>query len=338
MKKRLWAIALAAALSVTLLAACGGDSVVKCTDEPGSSCVWAGNGVAGLYGDGLPATEARMYWPIDLTFGPDGTAWVLDWNNHLIRKIGADGKFVTIVGEFTGDGPVEGNDFAEPGVDGLLVRLNHPTDIAFGPDGYIYFAAWHNHKIRRIDPATGLVRTVSGRGPGFAGDGSTWDTARYNQPRSIAFGPDGTMYLLDQRNQRVRRIAPDGAMSTVAGTGVPGFGGDGGDPALAQFNFETGPNPMPSGGLAVGPDGNLYISDGLNNRIRRVDFARNVIETIAGTGEKGFLGDGGPALQAQLSAVADMEFGPDGRLYIADSLNNCIRAINLETGMIDMVW
>ncbi|MBM4073837.1 MAG: hypothetical protein FJ271_33705 [Planctomycetes bacterium] len=338
MGKRLWIAALAFSLSVLLLAACGGASATKCSDKPGGSCVWAGNGVAGLNGDGLPAAETRLYWPIDLTFGPDGTAFVLDWNNHLVRKVKQDGTFETVIGEFTGDGPVDGNDFSEPGVDGKLVRLNHPTDIAFGPDGDIYFTAWHNHKIRRLDPSTGLVRTMGGRGPGYEGDGMTWDAVRFNQPKSLAFGPDGSMYVLDQRNQRVRKISPDGAVSTIVGTGVAGFSGDGGAPELAQVNFETGPNPAPSGGLAIGPDGSLYIADGLNYRVRRVDFARNVIETIAGNGENGSAGDGGPALQSQLSTVADLEFGPDGRLYMADTMNHCIRALDLTTGTIAMVW
>lgn len=344
MRKRLWIAVSAFSLFVVLLAACSSEPATKCnhdSDDSGSSCVWAGSGVAGLNRDGLPKEETRLYWPIDLVFGPDGTPFVVDWNNHLIRKAKPDGTFETVVGEYggiLGDGPVEGNDFSEPGVDGKLVRLNHPTDLVFGPDGAIYFAAWHNHKIRRLDPDTGLVRTMGGRGAGYGGDGGSWDTVLFDQPRGLAFGPDGSMYVLDQRNQRIRKISPDGAVSTVSGNGVPGFSGDGGPPELAQLNFETGSNPVPSGAVEIGPDGNLYIADGLNYRIRRVDFARNVIETIAGNGEKGSAGDGGPALQAQLSAVSDLEFGPDGRLYMADTMNHCIRALDLTTGTIAMVW
>jgi sugar lactone lactonase YvrE len=262
----------------------------------------------------------------------------VDWNNNLIRRINPDGILVTEIGFFAGDGPLEGDDFSEPGIDRKLIQLNHPTDITFGPDGNIYLANWHNHKVRRFDPRTGLVRTMGGRGPGFVGDGGTWDDVLFDFPKSLDFGPDGTLYVLDQRNQRVRKITPDGAVSTIVGTGEPGYSGDGGAPELAQLNFDRGGNPAPSGGLAVGPDGNLYIADGLNYRIRRVDFARNVIETIAGNGEKGSAGDGGPALQAQLSTVTDLEFGPDGRLYMADTMNHCIRALDLATGTVAMVW
>ncbi|HEU0074112.1 MAG TPA: hypothetical protein VFS30_08875 [Dehalococcoidia bacterium] len=328
------------ALSVALfVAACGG-SDGACGDDDSVSCVWAGTGAAGFNGDGLPFDESRLYWPLDISFGPDGTAWVLDWNNHLVRQGKPDGTFVSAIGDFLGDGPPDQSDLTAPGAPGNTVRLNHPTDIVMGPDGLLYLDAWHNHKIRTLDVETGLVQVLGGRGAGFAGDGGPVADALFNQPSRIAFAADGALYVLDQRNQRIRRIdaSPDRIITTVAGTGTAGYAGDGGPPDQAQLNFETGANPNPSGGLAIGDDGNIYIADALNFRIRRIDLTANLIETVAGTGAQGFAGDGGPALQAQLGPVNDLEFGPDGRLYLADTENNCVRAIDLSTGIIEMVW
>jgi sugar lactone lactonase YvrE len=304
-----------AGLVAALLLACGGGSG-GCSDQPGAACIWAGTGEAGFNGDGLSGPNTRLYWPVDVAFAPDGTPWVVDWNNHKVREMLADGTMET------------------------AVSLFHPTDVEFGPDGLIYIADWHNYRIGALDPATGVFRVFGGDTPGFAGDGGPLDAAAFNLPGSIVFGADGTLYILDQLNQRIRAVAPgpERTVTTLAGTGAPGFSGDGGPPALAQLSFQPGVNADPSGALTIGPDGALYIADALNYRIRRIDFAAGVIETVAGSGKEGFAGDGGPALQAQLGEINDLEFGPDGRLYLADTGNNCVRAIDLMTGIIDLIW
>ncbi len=331
MIKSVVAIALMAAATLAT-AGCG-----TCEDKSGNACVWAGTGELGFNGDGKSRLETRMYWPVDVEFAPDGTPWVLDWNNHKIRKV-VDDKFVTVVGDFLGDGPPDESDLVAPGAPALEVRLNHPTDIQFQPDGTLLFAAWHNHKLRQLS-ADGKVLVVCGRGGGFAGDGKLASGALFNQPKAIVRTPEGAVYVLDQRNFRVRKIAagPNPIITTVVGTGVAGFGGDDGPPAQAQLKFEAGGTPEPSGALALDAAGNLYISDALNFRIRKVDFAANKITTIAGTGEAGFSGDGAAATAAQINNVRDLELGPDGRLYLADSDNNRIRAIDLTTGIIESV-
>ncbi|MCI0636578.1 MAG: hypothetical protein L0206_22060, partial [Actinobacteria bacterium] len=238
-----------------------------------------------------------------------------------------------------------------PGAPGTEVYLNHPTHLVSLPDGTLLLTAWHNHKLRRYDPVSGLVLVLCGRGAGFAGDGGPEASARFSQPCQTAVGPDGSRYVLDQRNQRVRKIDPGGIITTIIGdlstpnpdpfdTGTPFFGGyagDGGPPAQALINQPSGDNPLPGGSLAFDAQGRLYISDTLNHRIRRVDFALDLIETVAGNGAAGFGGDDGPATAASLNEPRDIAFGPDGRLYVADYSNDRVRAIDPTTGTITTV-
>jgi sugar lactone lactonase YvrE len=243
----------------------------------------------------------------------------------------------TVVGtDHAGDGaPTPGEELTPPGPVGTTVGLNHPTNLAFGPDGLLYFTSWEDHKIRRVDPSTGRVTIYAGSDPGFAGDGDVIANARFNFPRALAFSSSGALFVLDQRNLRVRKIQ-DGQLTTVAGSGSAGFSGDGGDPLLAQLNFDSSANPNPSGGIALAIDG-MYIADSLNHRIRKITFATNTISTIAGTGSGGFSGDGGPATMAKINNVQALAFGPDGRLYLADTGNHRVRVIDLRTGVISTV-
>ncbi len=317
------------------LAGCGSDEPQECSGDPGVACVFAGTGELRLGPDGLAPEETHLYWVADLEFAPDGTPYILDWNNHLVRRV-VDGKVETVIGDFVGDGPPDMGDLMAPGAPGLTVNLNHPTDIQFDAQGRLVLCAWHNHKIRVWDPATGLVTVMAGRGGGFRGDDAPAGAMTlFNQPRAIAYAPDGSLLILDQRNFRIRSIGTDGVVHTIAGTGMAGFSGDDGPALMAQMKFEAGGNPEPSGGLTVDGDGTIYVADGLNHRIRRIS-TDGMITTIAGTGEAGFSGDDGPALMAQLSNPKDIELH-DGSLYVADTDNNRIRAIDLETGVITTV-
>jgi DNA-binding beta-propeller fold protein YncE len=130
-------------------------------------------------------------------------------------------------------------------------------------------------------------------------------------------------------------INTDGIIDSVAGTGKLGFGGDGGMPLMADFHMqESNENPEPGGSITTDLDGRVYLADTYNHRIRRIDLAAGTVTTIAGTGTAGFSGDGGPATAANLNAPRDLEFGPDGRLYIADTDNQRIRVLDLGTGII----
>jgi hypothetical protein len=333
-------IGLNRATSLTLLMLLAA-SVAACDSDPpacrvGTICTWAGNGEPAFSGDGLDRREAMLYLPTDLAFAPDGRGYVLDWQNHRVRRVNLDGRFETVLGNGdVGDGPDVGNERMEPGVAGTDCILNHPTDVAFDASGIAIVAAWHNHKIRRLDPATGMESVVSGAGPGFTGDGMPALGALLNQPKAVVVSTTGAIYVADARNFRVRRIDTDGVISTVVGSGQVGFAGDGGPPAAALLHFQMPiDNPEPGGGLAIDAQDRLYIVDTENHRIRRVDLAADIIETVAGNGTPGFSGDGGPATEASLAWPRDAAIGRDGRLYIADTDNHRVRVVDPATGII----
>jgi sugar lactone lactonase YvrE len=335
--------ALLASLAFVLgfLGACGSEPPTSPPCGSGTICTWAGDGDPAFRGDGLDRRVASLYWPTDLGVAPDGRAYVLDWQNHRVRRVNADGKFETVIGsDEIGDGPDAGDERIAPGVLGTACNLNHPTDVAFAPDGGVILAAWHNHKVRRLDPATGYVEVVSGAGPGFKGDGAAALAALLNQPKAVVVDPSGVMYVLDAKNWRIRRIsgANPPVIETVAGGAMAGFAGDDGPPSVALFSFQKPiDNPEPGGGLALDGDGRLYVVDTENHRVRRIDFAADVITTVAGNGTAGFSGDGGPANEASLNYPRDAALGPDGRLYIADTDNHRVRAVDLATGVITTV-
>jgi hypothetical protein len=205
------------------------------------------------------------------------------------------------------------------------VDLNHPTQFVPMADGTLTLVAWHNHKLRRYDPATGRVTVTCGGAAGFGGDGGPARMAKLNQPSALIAAEDGTQYLVDQRNQVIRSIDPDGIVSTIAGTPtVAGFEGDGGPADACKFSWPAGNNPPPGGGLAL-DGGTLYVSDTLNHRIRAIDLESGEITTLAGTGEAGFSGDGQEASEAQLNFPRKLTIGPDRRLYVGDQQNHRIQ-------------
>lgn len=324
------------------LAGCGDNAGLQvCSETPGNACVWAGkSGIEGFNGDGLDRRETELYWTMDMKFASDGSVWFIDWNNHLVRRVLADDTVETVVGWidpiFPGDGLPGMAEKTADGAVGTDVKLNHPTDLVEA-DGKILVMAWHNHKLREVDPATGRVRILAGAGAGFTGDGMPYALATFRQPKGLEADEAGNLYILDQQNFRIRKIdKATGTMSTIAGVGMQGYEGDGGPALMAKLNFEAGSNPEPSGGLAV-KAGKVYVADTLSNRIRVIDTQTGTIELFAGTGVEGGAGDGGPALQAQLAHPRDMEFGPDGNLYIADTDNNRIRMIDMTTRTITTI-
>lgn len=335
-----------AGLLAIALGACGGSNLPEgvgrtaACEEPGVACTWLGiKGENGFNGDHRHRLRTKLSQVQDLLFLPDGTAWFSDFNNFLVRKVQPDDTVVSVVGTtepiFPGDGPLGG---AGPdGAPGDVWSLNHPTNLLETEDGDVLLVAWHNHKLLNIESDTGWVTIISGSGAGFAGDGGpAAEGALFKQPNDAVLADDGSLYIVDQQNQRIRKIDPDGILSTIAGTGDPGFSGDGGPAIEAEFYWAYGSNPNPSGGITF-RDGVLYVSDTENHRIRTIDLETGIVDTLAGDGEPTYAGDGGPAVEASLREPRDLEFGPDGDLYVADTDNGAVRAIDLDSGQIRTV-
>ncbi|MGQ9779050.1 MAG: NHL domain-containing protein [Bacillota bacterium] len=289
-----------------------GNNRIRRVTPDGIITTVAGTGAAGYGGDGGPGVQARLYYPTSSALGPDGSIYIADSYNHRIRRVGPDGVITTVAGTgvagYTGDGgPATG------------ARLSSPTGVALGPDGSIYIADYSNHRIRRIGP-DGIITTIAGTGlAGYGGDGGPAIQARLYYPTRIVLGPDGSIYIADSSNHRIRRVGPDGIITTVAGTGVAGYSGDGGPATEARLSSPTG--------VALGPDGSIYIADYSNHRIRRVG-PDGIITTVAGTGAAGYGGDNGPAIGAKLYYCTRITMGPDGSLYIADTYNHRIRRVS----------
>jgi len=261
----------------------------------------------------LAALDAPVNgWSITPHHIYDSTAKVLYMGNGT--RLGAQtakGAVITTVAGNGTFGTVEENKPASQ------VALNAPWNVAVAPDGSLYIADAGSSTIRRVGP-DGIITTVAGTAfrNGFSGDGGLATLAKLTEPMGIAVAMDGSLYIAERFNQRIRRVGPDGIITTVAGNGILGSSGDGGPATLASLNNPTD--------ITVASDGSLYIIDIGGNRIRRVG-TDGIINTVVGNGIAGFSGDGGPASQATLFNPEDIAVAADGSLYIADTHSNRIR-------------
>ena len=284
---------------------------IRKVDLSGIITTIAGTGIAGYSGDGGLATAAKLNNPVTVVVAPDGSLYFTEFFNHLVRRISSSGIISTVAGTgtagFSGDGGLA-----------TAAQLNAPYGVALGPDGNLYIAEEGNYRVRRVG-TDGIITTVAGTGtPGSSGDGGPATAAQLNTPNGIVVAPDGSFYLADgvsfltgDSNHRIRRISPEGIITTVAGTGTPGFSGDGGLATAGQLQTPFG--------VGVARDGTLFIGDSGNHRFRRVG-TDGIMATVAGNGLTGDGGYGGPAPAAIMTKPAQPSVGPDGTLYLG-SLN-----------------
>jgi uncharacterized protein (TIGR03437 family) len=269
----------------------------------------AGSNGAGSGGDGGPAGLASLNHPAGITVDNAGNIYFADSGNHRVRRISAQGVITTVAG--SGE-----NGFGGDNGPATAARLSSPQDVALDAAGNVYIADTENHRVRKVSPA-GIITTIAGSDPA-AGDGGPATSALLFHPAGVAVDASGAAYVSDTLNNRIRQISPGGVITTIAGTGAPGYAGDGGPATRAQLHHPEG--------LALDAAGNLFVADTGNNVIRKI--TSGVIRTVAGTGEYGNNGDSGPALEAQLANPNAVALDNAGRLYIADSANNRVRMVD----------
>ncbi len=272
----------------------------------------AGNGTTGDPGDGGLATNAILGNPSDVTVDKLGNLFIADEGYEQIRKVSADGVITTVAGR--GDTSFDGD-----GGPATSAGLSAPSGVAVDALGNLFIADGGNQRIRKVD-TNGVITTVAGNGiPGYSGDGGPAVKASLFAPTAVALDALGDLFVVCAGRPAIRKIDTHGIITTVAGNGNSGYSGDGGAATNAMLSTP--------GGLAVDASGNLYIADGINQRIRRVD-ASGVIKTVAGNGVEGYSGDGGFATNASLFFPAGIAVDASGMLYIADGNNQRVRRVD----------
>jgi hypothetical protein len=354
------------ALLITL-AACGAEEREPCDPVAGHICTIVGNGDNGYAGDDGDALDAELSLPQDTLHTPDGTMYVLDWNNHRVRKLMADGTLRHVAGRGELGGTLD-----DPAND----DFNHPTGLVLNAAGtHLVVAAWHNSKLRTIELASGAVVDTCGDGRrSYFGDGTPAMTATLDLPSSVAYAPNGDLVIMDQANQVIRAIDGSGIIRRIAGSCVidspapvgpgaceagetplqcpqpgsgrttcgevatcglpctPGYAGDGGPAMELRMSQPFGQSADPGGRIVFDDAGNLYFADPVNAIIRKIDPGGTVTRfagtaPVDGVSQTGHTGDGGPATEATFYNPVDLALDTDGTMYVSDVYNHCIRAI-----------
>lgn len=278
----------------------------------------AGTGSASYAGDGGAATAAQINNPNGTAADATGNIYIADAANSRVRMINPSGVISTVAG--TGSPGTSGD-----GGPATAALLNYPVAVAVDAAGSLYIADYNGHNIRKV--TSGTITSIAGMAgmSGSTGDGGPATAAHLNGPMAIAIDASGTIYIADNVNNKVRKIA-GGTISTFAGSGAGAYSGDAGPATAAGIN---GPS-----GLAVNSTGTVYISDSGSNRVRYVENSSGKIYTAIGNGVAGYSGDGGAGGIAKLNHPLGIAFDASDNLYITDNKNNCIRRVSSSTGII----
>lgn len=268
----------------------------------------AGTGVAGYSGDGAAATAAKLDNPSGLAFDSYGNYYISDCSNHVIRKVTPAGVISTVVGTHVAG-------YSGDGGPATAAQINRPIKVIFDAADNMYIGELYGNRVRKVTSG-GIISTVAGGGTG--GDGGPATAASLNGPCCMAFDALGNFYIGEYYSNKIRKVNTSGIISTYAGTGVAGYSGDGGPATNAKLNglFD----------IAIDPEGNLYIADAANNRVRMVSTL-GIMSTFSGNGTAAFSGDGGPASAAKVNNPAGLEIDPAGNIYIADQGNRRVRKV-----------
>ncbi|NDC43429.1 MAG: hypothetical protein EBZ77_18090, partial [Chitinophagia bacterium] len=285
-------------------------SKIRKINSSGTISTYAGVGY-GYSGDGGPASAARFTNLIDVLGDGRGNLYVVDNSNQRIRKINSSG----IVSTFAGTGRAG---YSGDGGPATAAQIRDPNRLGIDPFGNVYIADANNNVIRKVD-TNGIITTVAGNTTGsFAGDGGQATAASLHTPLGVGFDIAGNMYIADAGNNRIRKVAPNGIISTFAGYGTAGYTGDGGAATAAAIDY---PN-----GITVDRNCNVYFADWNRNVVRKITY-NGYISTVVGTNVAGFAGDGGPATAARLNGPNNLCFDPYMNLYIPEYYDNRIRQV-----------
>ncbi|MGD9796261.1 MAG: prepilin-type N-terminal cleavage/methylation domain-containing protein [Acidimicrobiia bacterium] len=281
-------------------------TVIEGAIGTGTISTFGGTGTQAFGGDGGPVSAASFNNPIGLATGSDGSVYVADVGNHRIRRIATDGTITTVAGNGTAG-------YSGDGGAATAATFNRPNDLVVASDGTIYVADANNNVVRKI-ATNGVVTTFAGNGTAASnGDGGPATSAAINRPQGLALDSSGRLVISDSNANKIRRVAADGTISTIVGTGAAGSSGDNGLATSATLNYPVG--------IAYGPNGELLIVDVNNSKVRAVDI-NGKIRTVVGTGTAGSSGLGGVGTQEQLNGPRRVAFDLAGNAYITELTGN----------------
>lgn len=297
-----------------------GNNCIRKVNAAGFISTFAGTGIAGYGGDGGPAAQAQLNDPTGVAVDNNGLIYIADRGNNRIRKVDAVGSISTVAG--TGSAGYSGDNGPA-----IAAALNGPRGLATDAQGNLYIADQGNQRLRKVD-AGGIITSIAGNGTmGYSGDNGTAVAAQLYNPGGVCVDAQGNIYIADVDNERIRKVDNNGIISTIAGTGTAGYGGDNGPAVSAQLD-----EPL---SMAMDTWGNLCIADGWNHRVRMIKPS-GIIITVAGDGNAGYSGDSGSPLLARLNHPYGIAINSSGNLYIADYDNNVIRKVSNPTGIVNV--